>query len=57
MKIIIDGNNISQEQLIKWKRERIKKSIIYIRHKEPEINDTDVMIKQLTEIKVAIYIQ
>ncbi len=31
MKIIIDGNNISQEQLIKWKRERIKKSIIYIR--------------------------
>ncbi len=29
MKIIIDGNNISQEQLIKWKRERIKKYYIH----------------------------
>ncbi|ARO65053.1 Uncharacterized protein B5E39_2681 [Bacillus cereus] len=31
MKIIIDGNNISQEQLIKWKKRTDKKSIIYIR--------------------------
>ncbi|UYY91668.1 hypothetical protein OIU11_14120 [Bacillus cereus] len=52
MKIIIDGNNISQEQLIKWKRERIKKVLYILGHKESEINDTDVMIKQLTEIKL-----
>lgn len=30
MKIMIDGNNISNEQLTKWKRERIK-SFQYIR--------------------------
>ncbi|PER81998.1 hypothetical protein [Bacillus cereus] len=52
MKIIIDGNNISQEQLIKWKRERIKKVLYILGHKESEINDTEVMIKQLTEIKL-----
>ncbi len=37
---------------------RTDKKVLYILgHKEPEINDTDVMIKQLTEIKIAIYIQ
>ncbi|AJH38435.1 hypothetical protein DJ43_2111 [Bacillus anthracis] len=29
MKIMIDGNNISNEQLTKWKRERIKKFSIH----------------------------
>ena len=29
MKIMIDGNNISNEQLTKWKRERIKKFYIH----------------------------
>ncbi|WP_234817335.1 hypothetical protein [Bacillus mycoides] len=52
MKIIIDGNNISQEQLTKWKRERIKKALNTLGHKGPEINDTDVMIKKLTEVKL-----
>ncbi|UOB95640.1 hypothetical protein BTI679_29780 [Bacillus wiedmannii] len=45
MKIIIDGNNISNEQLTKWKRERIKKVLNTLGHKEPELNDTDVMKK------------
>lgn len=31
MKIMIDGNNISNEQLTKWKKERMKKSFQYIR--------------------------
>ena len=32
---------------------RTDKKVLYILgHKEPEINDTDVMIKQLTEIKL-----
>ncbi len=31
MKIMIDGNNISNEQLTKWKRERMKKVFQYIR--------------------------
>ncbi len=36
----------------KWKRERIKKVLNTLGHKEPEINDTDVMIKKLTEVKL-----
>ncbi|GLV64523.1 hypothetical protein Bmyc01_31930 [Bacillus mycoides] len=52
MKIIIDGNNISQEKLTKWKRERIKKVLNTLGYKEPEINDTDAMIKKLTEVKM-----
>lgn len=45
MKITIDGNNISNEQLTKWKRERIKKFLNTLGHKEQGLNDTDVMIK------------
>ncbi len=52
MKIMIDGNNISNEQLTKWKKERMKKVFNTLGHKEPELNDTDVMIKKLTELKL-----
>lgn len=52
MKIMIDGNNISNEQLTKWKRKRMKKVFNTLGHKEPELNDTDVMIKKLTELKL-----
>ena len=55
MKIMIDGNNISNEQLTKWKRERIKKVLNTLGHKEQELNDTDVMIKTNgTKIKLFI---
>ncbi|AIQ24154.1 hypothetical protein NSQ90_15480 [Paenibacillus sp. FSL H7-0737] len=52
MKIYINGNDISQEQLTKWKRERIKKVLNTLGHNEPEINDTDAMIKKLAELKM-----
>lgn len=52
MKIYISGNHISKEELIKWKRERIKKVLSTLGHREPEVNDTDTMIKKLTELKL-----
>ncbi|MDT8979134.1 hypothetical protein RQP50_23115 [Paenibacillus sp. chi10] len=52
MKIYIDGNNISQEQLTKWKKERIKKVFHTLGHKESEIQDIDDIIKKLTELKL-----
>lgn len=52
MKIYIDGNDISKEQLTKWKRERIKKVLSTLGHREPELNDTDTMINKLTELKM-----
>jgi hypothetical protein len=52
MKIYIEGKNISQEQLTKWKKERIKKVFHTLGYKESEIHDTDNMIKKLTELKL-----
>lgn len=52
MKIYIEGKNISQEELTKWKNERIKKVFNTLGHKEPQIQDTDDMIKKLTELKL-----
>lgn len=52
MKVYIKGNNISNEQLTIWKRKRIKKVLSTLGHREPEVNDTDTMIKKLTELKL-----
>ncbi len=57
MKIMIDGNNISNEQLTKWKKERMKKVFNTLGHKEPELNDTDVMIKKTNRTKIKLFIQ
>ena len=55
MKIMIDGNNISNEQLTKWKR-TYEKVFNTLGHKEPELNDTDVMIKT-NRTKIKLFIQ
>ncbi|PRT04433.1 hypothetical protein [Bacillus wiedmannii] len=52
MKIYIEGKNISNEQLTKWKRKRIKKTFRILGHKEPQIKDTDELVKKLTELKM-----
>ncbi len=57
MKIYIEGKNISQEELTKWKKERIKKVFNTLGHKEPQIHDTDDMIKKTNGTKVKIFIQ
>ncbi|MFJ5671415.1 hypothetical protein ACIQAS_07150 [Bacillus safensis] len=52
MKIIIDGKNITNNQLTQWKKTRVKKVFKTLGYKSAEINNPDSMIEQLTNIKM-----
>ncbi|WP_042347577.1 hypothetical protein [Bacillus massiliigorillae] len=52
MKIFIDGNSLSPEQLTNWKRKRIKKTFHNLGQKEPQISNTDALLKELTQLKM-----
>ncbi|TQS71983.1 hypothetical protein DX933_15560 [Ornithinibacillus gellani] len=52
MKIRIAGKDITNEQLTEWKKQRIKKVFKIFHYKTAELNDPDMMIEKLAEIKM-----
>lgn len=52
MKIYISSKHITNDQLTKWKRVRVKKVFKVLGYKSSEINNPDRMIEQLMKIKM-----
>ena len=52
MKIIIDGQEFSQEEMDSWKRKRTKKVLKNLNKTLPMIKDIDMLCDQLTLIKL-----
>ncbi|MFJ7933932.1 hypothetical protein [Sporosarcina sp. NPDC096371] len=52
MKIYISGNDVSKEQLIKWKRKRITNAFRILGQTEPKLKDTDILVEKLSELKM-----
>lgn len=52
MKIYIGGKHITNDQLTQWKRKRVKKAFKTLGYKSSEINNSNVMIEQLANMKM-----
>lgn len=52
MKIIIDGKNISKEKLDLWKKKSYSKALRTLKAKTDIIDDVDIMVKKVTQIKL-----